>query len=222
MMNRKKWSISEKLLLLTPLLFAVIGGAAYYAPKARSVEALLEILRISTPETVNRTTCQTNLKRMSLATMQYVQDYDERFPFVNGDKVSFGWADSLQPYLMSTVPLHCPRNPQIAALNSAASGYTDFYFNKYFSGLNRSFIESEAKTVMFGEGTSSNARYAKTQLPPPWLKQPSSPTRRHFKPKSATLNGANYAFADGHVKWLQPQQVGTAPAQNGGFTFSTQ
>ena len=220
MRNRKKWSLSEKVLFLTPAFFLFVVGAMLYLPDySRVFEASLEKMGIATPGEARRSSCQSGLKQIAIGVMQYVRDYDEKYPLVATKTADYGWAGILQPYLRSFSIFHCPENSQIVSPNPAAKGYTDYFYNARLSNLNQAAVEFPAKTVLLGEGTSSDARYAKKRLPPEWLK-PKSPARLHFERKSATVGGANYAFSDGHVKWMEPQNVGIAPAKNGVTTFS--
>ncbi|HEX9997408.1 MAG TPA: DUF1559 domain-containing protein [Abditibacterium sp.] len=222
MRNRKKWSLSEKVLFLTPALFLGAVGAMLYLPDySRVFEASLEKLGIPTREMPRRSSCQSNLKQIALGVRQYVRDYDEKHPLIATKTADFGWGGILQPYLKSTLIFHCPKNSKVVSSNPAAKGYTDYFYNARLSNVSEAMIEFSAFTVLFGEGTSSDARYAKTQLPPEWLK-PKSPAQLHFERKSATIGGANYAFSDGHVKWFKPQDIGVGLARNGGATFSIQ
>jgi len=63
---------------------------------------------------------------------------------------------------------------------------------------------------MAGEGNDgtdvTDATYSKTSLPPNWLSDRTKPPWRH-------LGGANYLHADGHVAWLKPNEISTAPGQ---------
>lgn len=224
-MSRKKWTILEKLLWVTPLLFVGVASASFWAPSARSLEAMLEVVGLPSREASRQRACQMNLKQITLATHQYLQDWDEHLPpsatvsVAVGFGPAFGWADLLRPYLKSTAVFHCPKNSQVVSSNPLARGYTDYFYSARLSGLPMANVPDTALTVMMGDGVSSNARYALVQPPPQWMKGENSPLRRHFEPKT-TRRGANYAFVDGHIKWLQPQQVGTAGATAGGFTFS--
>lgn len=58
---------------------------------------------------------------------------------------------------------------------------------------------NQAFTFYVGVGNTSN-------------QHPSNSALRH-------LEGANYAFCDGHVKWLKPDQVTIRPVSAGDFTF---
>ena len=50
-------------------------------------------------ENARRSSCQSNLRQITLGIKQYVQDYDEKFPPVQPNSNAYGWADTLQPYI---------------------------------------------------------------------------------------------------------------------------
>src|SRR5690606_33473906 len=69
-------------------------------------------------ENARRTSCHSNLKQMGTATMMYIQDYDERYPFGYDDRSpGVYWPDLLQPYTKSRQLFYCPSSP--LAKNSA-------------------------------------------------------------------------------------------------------
>jgi prepilin-type N-terminal cleavage/methylation domain-containing protein/prepilin-type processing-associated H-X9-DG protein len=71
-------------------------------------------------ENARRASCQSNLKQIGLAMMQYTQDYDEKYPAVwrsipstqlsyNAEPSNyFTWADATMPYMKSVQLLQCP------------------------------------------------------------------------------------------------------------------
>ena len=62
--------------------------------------------------------CQSNLKRMGIAFMQYVADYDSTFP------LGYNWAEALEPYSRNNSVFHCPalgNSRWSYALNSRAA-----------------------------------------------------------------------------------------------------
>ena len=61
-------------------------------------------------ENARRTSCLSNLRQVGLGFMQYLQDYDERFPFNKADATTGkeSWVTSIQPYLKSKQVLRCP------------------------------------------------------------------------------------------------------------------
>ncbi len=120
-----------------------------------------------------RSRCQSNLKQIALGIAQYVQDYDEVMPRARR------WTDILQPYLKSRQIFTCPALP-----SGKSNGYA---FNSLLSQVSINRMNSMSGTVsvyetsnlsenVFAPGTGRAYRHA---------------------------GGANFAFADGHVKWFQ-------------------
>ncbi|RYG58371.1 DUF1559 domain-containing protein [bacterium] len=142
--------------------------------------------------------------------------------------VPIGWADAVQPYLKSTQIYQCP-SEAIPPVNDAnATGYTDYFLNKNAGTGDQPLaaLNNPVVSILIGEGGSpttgspnlhSNARYRSNGCNAggdpaggvPYLNRnegtcggPGLATNlagggiRHF-------DGANYAFADGHVKWLR-------------------
>ena len=122
--------------------------------------------------------CQSHLKIISLAMMQYVRDYDEHYP------VAARWMDDLKPYGLSRYSkvsfdqlTHCP-----------TSG--DFYaFNGHLSQLSITGDGDSTTLVWFYD--ARNSRYNQFDQGQSW---PDSPVHE-FGPG----RGNNVLFADGHV-----------------------
>lgn len=174
--------------------------------------------------------CMSNLKQLSLGAMQYVQDYDEKYPLfsvrtaqtTDDDPAPVGWADSIQPYIKNTGILQCPaethgssmkrvkEGPRMIADAAQMSGFTDYWYNAILTQLDMTALESPWKTILFGDGNggsiNSNARYTLDSMPNSWVKNLSSPVHRHRDGQFAA-----YAFTDGHVKMLPPEKVTNKP-----------
>ena len=194
-------------------------------------------------ENARRSSCQNNLKQIALGLAQYTKDFDDKLPpvalhsaaevqiimktntkrgFMATQRVvpPFGWSDGVQPYIKSICVLQCPSETSNgdAMSDSTKRGYTDYWLNGRVAG--RKFGEPNSSSVILnGDGNGyeqSDARYSKTGLPAVL----SDETQRSDYPQSAWplrhLYGANYAFLDGHVKWLKPAAVSTTP----GATYS--
>lgn len=171
-------------------------------------------------ENARRTSCASNLKQIGLGFMQYTQDYDEKFPpavISAAANVSatnpYGWADALQPYVKSLQLFQCPSETEGPTDDptSTAPGYTDYWYNRMLSGQSQAAIASVSQTVLNGDGNGNSSQYnsngctsvasglaaATTCTAPATLRMGSTNMLgRH-------LDGANYSFADGHVKWLK-------------------
>jgi prepilin-type N-terminal cleavage/methylation domain-containing protein/prepilin-type processing-associated H-X9-DG protein len=169
-------------------------------------------------ENARRASCMSNLKQIALGVFQYKQDYDEKLPLYLGATAaypnSYGWPAYIQPYLKSTQIFQCPSEPNEVSLTN----YNDYWINLLATGQSDAVFNAPASTVLFGDGQSSDRTgtgawtvggnatcvYAQTgalwnctlapitTLTPATL--PTGGAHRH-------LSGANFAFADGHVKW---------------------
>jgi prepilin-type N-terminal cleavage/methylation domain-containing protein/prepilin-type processing-associated H-X9-DG protein len=143
-------------------------------------------------EKARQTACLSNLKQLALATLMYVQDYDEQLPNVNYDYLygAPGWMPGgthwpcLQPYIKNEQILICPS----ADINHYNTDHTTY-------GVAR-------ETGILGGGHSLA-----------WFQQPSTDVLYFDNGYWAgcwTINqvnaihngGANFAFVDGHAKWL--------------------
>lgn len=124
---------------------------------------------------------QSNLKQLSLGIIQYVQDHDETMP--DGDK----WVDEIYPYVKSEAVFRDPSAP--------AGEKWSYAFNRNLSGAKLAALASPATTVLLFESTlgAKNAADTGESVPQPGRHQ----------------GGTDYAFSDGHVKWLRD---GTTPA----------
>ena len=75
-------------------------------------------------ENARRSSCQSNLKQIGIGLMQYVQDYDERFPaYVFTDSINTSsWVRLwVQPYIKSTQVFACPSAKEYTAASSTVA-----------------------------------------------------------------------------------------------------
>jgi prepilin-type N-terminal cleavage/methylation domain-containing protein/prepilin-type processing-associated H-X9-DG protein len=186
-------------------------------------------------ENARRASCQSNLKQIALGVFQYKQDYDEKLPVVAyaggaGTASSpYGWADSLQPYLKSTQIYQCPSETTAPQANPTVAGYTDYWINASATSLSDASFAASSLTVLLGDGDGaapsaesdygSSARYiiragaanggvTTTATCATTLTTPTNAITD--KGASRHLDGGNYAFADGHVKWYKATASGSS------------
>lgn len=204
-------------------------------------------------ENARRSSCQSNLKQVSLGFRQYSQDYDERFPLaLHANMPSTGWVMTLQPYVKSFQVFQCPSeslrgNGTYIPDNGAPRGgnqvaanqlYSDYYVNYnispmltsadgppayYYGGVNESKVVSSSNTVLLGDGsilvTNGSAESGNGE---PWWCRVGADFGNGWNAggeasrdtvsgklfgRERHLEGANYAFVDGHVKWLKADKV---------------
>lgn len=90
-------------------------------------------------ENARRTTCQSNLRQLGLAFMQYTQDNDELTmsgtvdPAGGSTSVGKGWAGQLLPYTKSTGVYMCPSD--IGRPNNVPTAPNKYYSYRYNMGL---------------------------------------------------------------------------------------
>ncbi len=175
-------------------------------------------------EIARKQSCQQNLKQIGLAFKQYSNNYGGRYPIVSvanssndSPTIPYGWFDALAPYYSGGQISQCPSDDDstpsdYSSNRSEQSGYVDYWFNSNLAGVSWGRLTLESHTISAGDGgdgiENANARFSRNSLPPNY-----APARRH-------LGGANYAFADGHVKWILPHEVSTAPVANSNYTFA--
>lgn len=170
-------------------------------------------------ENARRTSCQSNLKQIALGMKQYTQDYDETmpasmsggFPPVTYPQTPWGWADGLQPYLKSIQIFQCPSERFAGTNDPTIASYSDYWLNESLSQLKEAAVLQSTLTVMSGDGDSfaqggggyrANGCYSYGGQS---VLTPCAGAGLATIPKAAQrhLEGANYVFFDGHVKWLK-------------------
>ncbi len=162
-------------------------------------------------QSARRTVCGNDLKQLALATVMYVMDNDDFFPSSNSpDK----WPQAIRPGYQNLRVLACPDDRSIDRVASEAAsadlaprsylinGWTD-YFDQLpqpvmFEIMPAGVIENPSETIVFGEKQDGQGDFLmdlRTANQATVLDQ-----TRH--PGGGTAGGANYAFADGSVRFL--------------------
>lgn len=184
-------------------------------------------------ENARRASCQSNLRQLGLALMQYTQDYDDTLPNATTDPygagLQGGWIyfssvetaatptafdvsrGGLFPYVKSTQVYICPsdsRGQQSGdsyAMNQNLLGVEQLGINlgrriAYFDNTStRAALGEEATDIT---GNNANGSTNDGHLEYDWAIRPPEEiiSARH-------LEGSNWLFLDGHVKWYRPASV---------------
>lgn len=195
-------------------------------------------------ENARRSSCQSNLKQIGLGILQYIQDYDERYPQLmhNSSTGANGWVRNIQSYVKSEQLFQCPSEKTarggLSAGNPAANE-TDYTYNANLAcgelpanncfgdmGTSVSKLEAVAQTVMNAEDLS-RPEYSYANCPPvqvcvsPGMVLSVGVYIPNLDESKRHLEGANYSFADGHVKWLKPEITNSLPPTGSNFTWRT-
>jgi prepilin-type N-terminal cleavage/methylation domain-containing protein/prepilin-type processing-associated H-X9-DG protein len=198
-------------------------------------------------ENARRSSCQSNLKQLALGVIQYAQDNDSRLFIVRSAGNGGHALDPIYPYVKSDQIFRCPSAPKqttnwtMSGSGSGAYGYATTYGLPYESnwsariavamelGEDNSLTPVNPGTTMidrFSEAAkicllSETQRFANySGFGWGWdayqgLSFPSANynvTERHF-------DGSNYAYLDGHVKWLKSSTAAIPNASNDAIKF---
>ena len=194
-------------------------------------------------ENARRASCQSNLKQLALGLIAYVQDYDEKLPIAWGDNSGngtignagngYGWAGSTQSYLKSTQILQCPSEPTPPGLITTAT-FSDYWYNGCLNnatpgiatsttpaaGISEASLNYVSNTFLNGDGSDTDALGTQTGAGTAAYAETGSDINS-VAGGNRHLDGANYSFVDGHVKWLKPTIPTTTAASSSVFTFAT-
>ena len=185
-------------------------------------------------ENARRASCLSNMKQLALAVLMYTQDNDGKLveytfnisatnPAPNGCTTSgcYGQMDPIRPYVKNTQIFYCPDAPRFT--NTTPNAYATHYGFPAVIGTSvicaipyniatpvttaLDSVPYPSHTCLLGEtyfpsGTSYTASgwgfpvfYAITGTALPYPLED-----RH-------MEGANYAYMDGHVKWIKKEAV---------------
>lgn len=140
---------------------------------SKKIESPKSMDHLTLKETINknRIQCEDNLKHLSMGTMMYAMDNEERYPN------SKNWYEEISIYLNTeNDTLHCPSD----------EGAISYAMNSCLSEVNMSEVHGPQRTVLFYE-SSSNVINA-------------SGTGQDIAVPSRHTDGNIFLFADGHTE----------------------
>jgi prepilin-type processing-associated H-X9-DG protein len=124
-------------------------------------------------EVRRRVSCQNNMKQIALGIMQYIQDYDEKFPPAKQ------WKDAVMPYVKSEQIFHCP------SVDENKDGYA-LNWKLSTKNVGSSLMYSPSMVML----------YESTALKPNHSGEGQDMAFRH-------MGGTNIGFVDGHIRWYK-------------------
>jgi len=166
-------------------------------------------------ENARRASCLSNEKQIALGFMMYTQDYDGRFPqhwgyyYEGGSGTPYPWSLAILPYVKSNQLFFCPSdtNPDHNSSSSVSTGNVSYGYNYAYLAMSGTYAATPAtlnlisavkypsETLLLGDTGLNTTGYVIH-----WSSSTYLPTNSH-------LEGCNFAFVDGHVKWMKAKAV---------------
>lgn len=151
-------------------------------------------------ENARRASCLSNQKQIGLGFLQYIQDYDERFPRHDNTSPGF-WGVRIMPYVKSNQLFFCPSDTVHKSANPITTANISFGYNYYYfstftaSPTHISAIAKPSQTLLTGDTGANAGGYVIH-----W-------STSNYLPRDQHLDGATFLFADGHTKWMKSATV---------------
>ena len=189
-------------------------------------------------EAARATACLSNVRQISMGVAQYIQEYDEQFPFIRGD---YAWVNTVQPYMKSRQILRCPsdnsQNWEQPLPGATAIRPTSYTLNGFLAPAvptannpnpaanpycHVASIQSPASLIFLAESSTNrtgnyfHAHVWSASPPVHWIPERNIPDDIIVDRHSESFNAG---FLDGHAKsvkwsrvwWQQP------PVEKGNF-----
>jgi prepilin-type processing-associated H-X9-DG protein len=153
-------------------------------------------------ENYRRASCQSNLKQIALIALHYLEDY-EAYPLTTNPANS-SWRKLYPSITTDSEIFQCPTDS-----NATGVGKNSYGYNANLSGRRKEEVKSSVSTIVNFEVTARTDNRTQTGT-----------TLAAVTAAERHLSGANYSFADGHVKWLKPNRISGAKPNGKNFTFA--
>ncbi len=186
-------------------------------------------------EKARQSSCLSNLKQLALASLQYVQDYDEKlFGHIQGTRNTFypasgfflNWPQQAHPYMKNQQMLDCPSWTGQWAYSPTArdnnfgyglSYWMTYYY--YYTSAELALIKSPAETIWYTD-CNYYVVYPTFYL----FTYPADVTYGQNGTARLQLrhnDGVNANFLDGHVKWFNRTTIEGDIGAQGAVTGNT-
>jgi len=161
-------------------------------------------------ENARKASCLSNMHQIDLGNLQYVQDYDEKFPLNRFDwpNVPYTWREAVQPYIKNLDVFKDPSYPD-AKVDVSCWGSPIVPKSYAYNGhlMNKDSINDSAHLAAIRQPSNAllMADMSRNGCPDAGNWCYSCPLDvcncLDFRHRAAN----NWAYFDGHVKWTRPQ-----------------
>jgi prepilin-type processing-associated H-X9-DG protein len=171
-------------------------------------------------EKARQTSCLSNVKQLSLGLLMYAQDYDESIPHrrisgagCSGPLPVVNWQQLIYPYVKNTQIFTCPSNPGggcgswPANMPPSTSSY----------GMNGCGISEQPGALLIAQVLRPSELILIGDGPQNLIRWGSQDPNAGCSTQLMTIHngGDNYAYMDGHAKWMNAMKVYVPAAQKG-------
>ena len=182
-------------------------------------------------EKARQTSCLSNQKQIMLGILAYTQDHDERFPpyrwtqeppsgvWIDRDNSAATnrllWAESVEPYLKNVNILFCPSGQVDSETMSGGRRYLVYAYNGKMHCTKMAEFKSVANKIAIGDIGERVTGRTPVGYVENWFiwtsNDPGQIWSQYCWWSSIHNGGANYAYVDGHAKFLGSNDASLGP-----------
>jgi len=180
-------------------------------------------------EKARQTACLSNVKQIMLGVLMYAQDNDEHFPpyrwvqeppssvWVDRDNSAATnrhfWVQAIEPYLRNDQILFCPSSPYGPGTVYNGKRYLTYAYNGKMNYTRMASFSNPASKIALGDLPVRHDDRNPPGYVENWFISTSNDTLWYQYGWWSDIHngGGNYAFMDGHAKWLSDSDAMLGP-----------